>query len=351
MWAMDTKLLVDGIVRQTTLLIAQLSTSAGIRAPLAHLADNVFLSLAREIEAQGVGRKVVADMFGMALRTYQKKMQRLTESVSAPERTLWQAVLDTILEHGSISRARLLQRFARDGEKETIGVLTDLVGTGLVYTSGRGSTMLYGVTSNADRRQMSEAESGEALATMVWVSIYRDPGVACTELARRLGANEAAIASAVAQLLAEGRVTQEGTGPEACLRAACFSVPIGSEKGWESAVYDHFQALTCAIASKLQVGARSQAKDLVGGATLSFDLYPGHPHERAVYALLQTVRTQLNQLWNQVRETNVSHPVPEDQRIRVTFYFGQNVDDIEGASLALDTAKVSASQRESGSTS
>jgi hypothetical protein len=111
---MDTKLLVDGIVRQTTLLIAQLSTAAGIRAPLAHLADNVFLSLAREIEAQGVGRKVVADMFGLALRTYQKKMQRLTESVSAPERTLWQAVLDTISEQGSISRAKLLQRFARD---------------------------------------------------------------------------------------------------------------------------------------------------------------------------------------------------------------------------------------------
>jgi hypothetical protein len=52
---MDTKLLIDGIVRQTTLLIAQLSTAAGIRAP-SHIADRVFLSLARQIEAQGVGR-------------------------------------------------------------------------------------------------------------------------------------------------------------------------------------------------------------------------------------------------------------------------------------------------------
>ena len=83
---MDLKLLIDGIVRQTTVLIAQLSTSAGVRAPLAHVADQVFLELAREIEALGVGRRVAADMFGMALRSYQKKMQRLTESASEPGR-------------------------------------------------------------------------------------------------------------------------------------------------------------------------------------------------------------------------------------------------------------------------
>jgi hypothetical protein len=57
---MNVKLLVDAIMRQTTVLIAQISTAAGVRAPLAHLADQVFLSLAKEIEAQGVGKKVVA---------------------------------------------------------------------------------------------------------------------------------------------------------------------------------------------------------------------------------------------------------------------------------------------------
>ena len=64
---MDAGTLIDSIVRQTTVLIAQISTSAGIRAPLAHVADQVFLDLAREIERQGVRQKVVADMFGVAL--------------------------------------------------------------------------------------------------------------------------------------------------------------------------------------------------------------------------------------------------------------------------------------------
>jgi alpha-tubulin suppressor-like RCC1 family protein len=38
---MHTSLLIDSIVRQTTVLIAHLSTAAGIRAPLAHVADEV----------------------------------------------------------------------------------------------------------------------------------------------------------------------------------------------------------------------------------------------------------------------------------------------------------------------
>ncbi|HMJ12174.1 MAG TPA: hypothetical protein VK524_12205 [Polyangiaceae bacterium] len=80
---MDTRHLIEGIVQQTTVLIAQISTAAGLRAPLARVADQVFLELAREFEAQGVGRKVVADMFGLALRTYQKKVARLSESASA----------------------------------------------------------------------------------------------------------------------------------------------------------------------------------------------------------------------------------------------------------------------------
>ena len=93
---MNIKLMVDAIVQQTTLLIAQLSTNAGVRAPLAHFADQVFLSLSREIEAQGVKRKVVADMFGMALRGYQKKTQRAAASASQQGKTLLEAILEFV---------------------------------------------------------------------------------------------------------------------------------------------------------------------------------------------------------------------------------------------------------------
>ena len=40
---MNTPLLIDSIVRQVTVLIAQLGTAGGLRAPMAHLANQVFL--------------------------------------------------------------------------------------------------------------------------------------------------------------------------------------------------------------------------------------------------------------------------------------------------------------------
>ena len=64
--------LIHAIVRQTTILIAQLATARGVRAPLAQIANQVFLDLVNELERQGVSRKVSADMFGLGLRTYRR---------------------------------------------------------------------------------------------------------------------------------------------------------------------------------------------------------------------------------------------------------------------------------------
>ena len=46
---MHVRLVIDAIVRQTTVLIAQLATSAGMRAPLAQIANQTFLSLTHEL--------------------------------------------------------------------------------------------------------------------------------------------------------------------------------------------------------------------------------------------------------------------------------------------------------------
>src|SRR6185295_8389263 len=101
---MDIKLLIDSIVRQTTVLIAQLATAAGVRAPLAHVANQVFVDLTKELREQGVAQKVIADMFGMALRTYQSKVQRLTESGTYGGRSLWEATLEFVQDKGTVLR-------------------------------------------------------------------------------------------------------------------------------------------------------------------------------------------------------------------------------------------------------
>src|SRR6185503_8131280 len=68
--SVNSQILIDAIVRQTMVLIAQLSTADGVRSPLAHVADEVFVGLVHELERQNVGKKVIADMFGLALRSY-----------------------------------------------------------------------------------------------------------------------------------------------------------------------------------------------------------------------------------------------------------------------------------------
>src|ERR1044071_8716788 len=120
---MNVPLLIDAVVRQTTVLIAQLATTGGVRAPIAHIANQVFLDLARELEGQGVSRKVSADMFGMALRAYLRKIQRLSESSTEKGRSLWEAVYDFLRSRDFVTRREIIERFRVDDESAVRSVL------------------------------------------------------------------------------------------------------------------------------------------------------------------------------------------------------------------------------------
>lgn len=319
---MNSKLLIDAIVRQTTVLIAQLSTAAGIRAPLSHLADQVFLELSKEIESQGVSRKVAADMFGMALRTYQSRVQRLTESVTEREGTLWEGVLKFIEQSGSVSRKEILERFARDEPLSIGAVLSDLASSGFVYRTGAGDTARYRVTSDVDRRAVMLAQDTEAIAMLVWVAVYRG---ATTKgaLMERLALEDAQIDAAIAVLEGRGGIWRDAEGG---FVAGGVVVPVGAEHGWEAAVFDHYQAMVTAITRKLRGRAgRSSQSDTDGGSTLSFEVHEKHPLRGEVHALLKTTRERVNDLWQRVGEHNREHPASEAEREVVSFYFGQSV--------------------------
>src|SRR5688572_1192594 len=140
---MNVQFLIDSIVRQTTVLIAQLATSGGVRAPLSHIANQVFVCLAQELNDQGVSRKVSADMFGMALRAYIRKLNRLNEGVTERGQSLWQSVLDFIASKPVVTRADVLCHFCHDDGLTVRGILHDLTETGLVFTSGSGDATVF----------------------------------------------------------------------------------------------------------------------------------------------------------------------------------------------------------------
>lgn len=321
---MNLKLLIDGIVRQTTILIAQLSTSAGARAPLAHVADQVFVELAREIEAQGVRRQVAADMFGMALRSYQKKMRRLTESESARERTLWEAVLD-LVETEQPSRDRVLKRFEYDGEREVAAVLKDLVNSGLVSVTGSGQNAVYVVTSQSVREKLYSS-SLDSLANLAWLKLFRQELESRDELAPALGVSEEVASEVLAELLSSGRATEQAGK----LTASNVVLPLGTEHGWEVAVLDHFRTVAVAIANKVKDGVTgSKQGDRLGGSTFTFTVTPGHPFEQEVYDLLRKTRLAAQRLWDKVAAQNEAEPPDPTQSVRVSFYVGQTLENSE----------------------
>jgi hypothetical protein len=320
---MDLKLLIDGIVRQTTVLIAQISTSSGTRSPLSHVADQVFFELASEIEAQGVKRRVAADMFGLALRAYQKKMRRLTESRSARDRTLWEAVLSFVGER-EVTRARIEERFQNDGPREVAAVLHDLVRNGLLYATGAGEHAVYGVTSEDVRDRVTQSGRLEGLMNVAWLKVFRGEATTLDALCAQLPVEAAQMQKAVDELIALGRLKRV----HAELESTNVVLPLGAAHGWEAAILDHFRAVAVAIGTKLRAGmSGANVVDRIGGSTFTFTLDAQHPDTEEVYGLLREVRGRVQSLWERVSAYNGAHAPDEASATRVTFYLGQSIEE------------------------
>lgn len=322
---MNAQVLIDAIVRQTMVLIAQLSTADGARSPLSHVADEVFIALVRELEHQGVGKKVIADMFGLALRSYQQKVQRLSESATRRGVTLWSAIHSFLGEQKSATRSEVLQHFEYDEELKVRSILSDLVESGLVCRSGKGHDTSYRLASDDELEQLGTAASPDAEATnaaLVWVQVYREGPLHEARLSELLPLAKPALDAALQRLQREERVRAEQRPDGVFFTTEQCLIPVGEAAGWEAAIIDHHRAVLSALAAKVVSGKHvSAAKDEVGGTTWSFDLWPGHPKEQEVRKLLTKLRSEVVPLWNEVAEYNREHRPAETYK--VTVYCGQ----------------------------
>jgi hypothetical protein len=146
------------------------------------------------------------------------------------------------------------------------------------------------------------------------------------ELHATLALDAAEVDQALLELEREGRIRDV----HGKFRADTFVIPVGAARGWEIAVFDHFSAVARAIAAKVRRGApQSEADDVVGGATLTFELSASHPLRGEVRGLLRRVRAEVNELWSRVGEHNDRQPIADADRELVTFYFGQNADEAD----------------------
>ena len=324
---MNASLLVDAVVQQTMVFIAQLATAGGVRAPLAHVAEQVFLDLTSELQNRGVKKKVIADMFGMALRTYHRRVRELEESKTDLGRSVWEAVLGFIRLKGPVSGHVVLGRFAGDDPEVVAGVLSDLAQSGLVYRAGRGDAARYRVADEVDVSVDDEA-ARTARAHLVWLAVYRNGPASLDTIQAAAHLGQPACTEAIEALILDGRVVESRTATGIRYVTDRFEVPVGSGVGWEAAVLDHFQAMVTAIIAKLSSGQfRGPNSDYVGGSTWSLDVWPGHPLESEAKTLLRTIRLRVEALRERIDTHNQSHEHP-GPRDRVVFYAGQNIREL-----------------------
>jgi hypothetical protein len=332
----NVNLLIDAIVRQTTVLIAQLATAAGARAPLAHTANQVFVDLVRELRAQGLGAKVIADMFGVSLRTYHNTVRRLSEGNTVQGQTLWEAVLAHVMAQGTVLRSDVLARFSRDDDALVRSVLKDLVGSGVLFQTGRGAQLAYRY-ARSDELVAARESSGEPLIGLLWVTIYRNGPITVDELGAAIALDDATqLEHALQALLRDGRIERCEIGGKPHYSAQRCMIPVGADEGWEAAVFDHYQALVTAVTTKLRLKGRSSAHgEAVGGSTYSCDVWDGHPLRDEVLGFLSACRARGADLVRRVDAYNEGHAGDPKSALRVYAYVGQTVisesDELEDA--------------------
>lgn len=130
------------VVQEAMLQVARAATAGGARVSLARVADQVFLELASELTRQGLTKSVIADMFGMALRTYHRRVQQV-QRLQGERRTVRDAVLEVLRGAGQLTALEVQQRFLQQPSELVAGALHDLVHAGLARRRGWGDRAVY----------------------------------------------------------------------------------------------------------------------------------------------------------------------------------------------------------------
>ena len=267
-------------------------------------------------------------MFGMGLRSFLRRIQRLGESSTERGQSLWEAVLGFLRQNPVVTRARILERFSRDEEAQVKSVLYDLSQSGLVFATGVGSDQVYRAATEDELQSMRQASHGEGLEELVWALVYRMGPATRDELLALGGVAAADLDQALLRLTQSRRISRVGSGPTAHFSTSTFVVSKGETVGFEAAVFDHYQAMVQTFCCRLrgevpQMTVENLApEETVGGSTYSFDLWQGHPFASQVLETLAKYRESMSALRTRVEAYNEQVGLPARFE-QVTCYAGQ----------------------------
>ena len=318
---MSLQLLIDDLVRQSMVMIARLATAGGARAPLAHMRDQIFLDLTEQLRHGGLGHKVIADMFSMSLRAYYTKLKKLEQSQYFRNRTLWQNVVDHMLENRIVSRNDLFQRFRHDDPAVLVGIMSDLVASGWIYRKGESEHIVYRVLDAEDLKPDHTAQLA-GLASLAWINIRRHGPLDIQSLCTHVpGVDLGLLNEALAGLVGQGKVQNRKVDGKVLYSASVFFTAVQPEESWYGPISHHYGAVVSAICARAE---QSATPPFGGGSTFSYVIDEAHPLKDEVLGLFERLRTEASDLRRRTAEHNNAQvrTTPSVGTRRITLYMG-----------------------------
>jgi len=364
--------LIRLITRQAMKLVARLAIVHDRRSSLAKISDIAFLELNHELEILGLRKKVIADMFGLALRSYQQKVNRLQESTAWDLRSLWTSVYDYLNKAKQASRKTVFDRYSAADERVLSSILADLSTSGFLSKSEKGGDTIY--TVSADNMESKPTLNQACTLNLVWTYIYTYPRVSRKNIGERLGLDTATVENVLSDLESTNRIERIVDDEGECFVAPwCIQEAGEGVMGMLSGMYHHFQSICSALAIKLEqtidtsaidtttitpearrsiatfskkTSARMKSKNTVNseqhasaqkkmltpksptGSTYSFDIWENHPYAPQVLGFLEKTRKTLSGLRKDIEAHRVTmieeETYPSDTSpSRITIYIGQ----------------------------
>lgn len=135
-WQHNMHQFIRALAYQTGRTVVHTALRGGMRQSVGWAVDAMWSGMVDCFEEAGVSQKVAADMMGLTLRTYQRRIDSLSD-VSQGGRTYWM-VIYARLQQQAASRDTILGWFDRGLKRQIVSVLLDMKETGWVEMDEEG---------------------------------------------------------------------------------------------------------------------------------------------------------------------------------------------------------------------
>jgi hypothetical protein len=206
--AVDATLLITIVVRKSADLVATVATQGGSRHSLAEVPNRFHEALAEALDARNVPRKVAAEMFGVGLRTHQRRLKQAHEAPVTKRETLSARVYRLVSVAGESTKLDIELAFQDVPAHLLASALRDLQKNDLLLRTQHGAEVRFATTGRSGVLQ--DADEFHVLQHFLSALVHRLGPVRSRDLCPLVDEPLELVESALQTLEHDGFLASEG---------------------------------------------------------------------------------------------------------------------------------------------